>query len=427
MARGETTPRAAANDARPRRALVAPHGVARLRARGTPDASRVERGAREASSRGPSRETGTPASRRAVSMASLPRVGLPDDDPEANTPLHMVRHSVTRHPIRRGDDDLDADDVAENAVTVMELARAVKAERARQLRDFDRELRRRVAEHEAARSVETDAEQLADEMADISLVAGSRGARSSAPPEPSPLEILMRAKAQGVRESHRALLASAVPSVFRGGARTPAASDENAARCPPAPFVGKNALDEARAESERQRVKNARDAAAKAERRRAARRTQERLGGAVDVEREREGAEEGAVEGAEDGDAEDGDAEETCDPSSAPSEEARANAASAREARAREDRAARFERVTRRARLTEDLRALVTRQLARKHVVLPPLCGCPHAATTPPFDPEAVYRCAHNCPLHGDEAAYQGALSQMLAAHDILIAPPARG
>ena len=157
-------------------------------------------------------------------MASLPRVGLPDDDPEANTPLHMVRHSVTRHPIRRGDDDLDVDDVAENAVTVMELARAVKAERARQLRDFDRELRRRVAEHEAARAVETDAEQLADEMADISLVAGSRGGRSSAPPEPSPLEILMRAKAQGVRESHRALLASAVPSVFRGGATTPAAS-----------------------------------------------------------------------------------------------------------------------------------------------------------------------------------------------------------
>ena len=80
----------------------------------------------------------------------------------------------------------------------------------------------------------------------------------------------MRAKAQGVRESHRALLASAVPSVFRGGATTPAASDDNAARATPAPFVGKNALDEARAESERQRVKNARDAAAKAETRRAA-------------------------------------------------------------------------------------------------------------------------------------------------------------
>lgn len=348
-------------------------------------------------------------------MASLPRVGLPDDDPEANTPLHMVRHSVTRHPIRRGDDDLDVDDVAENAVTVMELARAVKAERARQLRDFDRELRRRVAEHEAARAVETDAEQLADEMVDISLVAGSRGGRSSAPPEPFPLEILMRAKAQGVRESHRALLASAVPSVFRGGATTPAASDENAARATPAPFVGKNALDEARAESERQRVKNARDAAAKAERRRAARRTQERLGGAVDIVRERKGADEGADGGADAG-GEDGEAEGT-------SEEARANAASAREARAREKR----ERASRRARLTEDLRALVTRQLARKHVVLPPLCGCPHAATTPPFDPEAVYRCAHNCPLHGDEAAYQGALSQMLAAHDILIAPPARG
>ena len=247
MALGETTPRRAANDARPRRARAVPNSVARPRARETPDASRVGRGAREASSRRPSPRNGHPCVALGGSDGEPPRVGLPDDDPEANTPLHMVRHSVTRHPIRRGDDDLDVDDVAENAVTVMELARAVKAERARQLRDFDRELRRRVAEHEAARAVETDAAQLADEMADISLVAGSRGGRSSAPPEPSPLEILMRAKAQGVRESHRALLASAVPSVFRGGATTPAASDDNAARATPAPFVGKNALDEARA------------------------------------------------------------------------------------------------------------------------------------------------------------------------------------
>ena len=224
----------------------------------------------------------------------------------------------------------------------------------------------------------------------------------------------MRAKAQGVRESHRALLASAVPSVFRGGATTPAASDDNAARATPAPFVGKNALDEARAESERQRVKNARDAAAKAERRRARGERRSDSAGLSTSWRE-EGCRRGCRWGADAG-GEDGEAEGT-------SEEARANAASAREARAREKR----ERASRRARLTEDLRALVTRQLARKHVVLPPLCGCPHAATTPPFDPEAVYRCAHNCPLHGDEAAYQGALSQMLAAHDILIAPPARG
>ena len=199
-------------------------------------------------------------------MASLPRVGLPDDDPEANTPLHMVRHSVTRHPIRRGDDDLDVDDVAENAVTVMELARAVKAERARQLRDFDRELRRRVAEHEAARAVETDAAQLADEMADISLVAGSRGGRSSAPPSRPPSRYSCaprrRASERAIARAPRLRRALRLPR----RRDNPAASDDNAARATPAPFVGKNALDEARAESERQRVKNARDAAAKAER-----------------------------------------------------------------------------------------------------------------------------------------------------------------
>jgi len=32
--------------------------------------------------------------------------------------------------------------------------------------------------------------------------------------------------------------------------------------------------------------------------------------------------------------------------------------------------------------------------------------------------------CAHNCPLHADEVAYHAALSQMLAAHDIIISPP---
>jgi hypothetical protein len=35
-----------------------------------------------------------------------------------------------------------------------------------------------------------------------------------------------------------------------------------------------------------------------------------------------------------------------------------------------------------------------------------------------------VYKCARNCPLRGDEGAYQAALAQMLAAHDIVITPP---
>ena len=64
------------------------------------------------------------------------------------------------------------------------------------------------------------------------------------------------------------------------------------------------------------------------------------------------------------------------------------------------------------------------RRLARKGISLPPLCGCPHARTAKPFAMDHVYKCARNCPLRGDEGAYQAALAQMLAAHDIVITPP---
>ena len=160
----------------------------------------------------------------------------------------------------------------------MELARAVKAERARQLRDFDRELRRRVAEHEAARAVETDAAQLADEMADISLVAGSRGGRSSAPPEPSPARSLIRAKAQGVERASRAprlRRALRLPR-RRDSART---SDDNAARGrPPRRSSVKTPWTRRRARERRTTGENAR------------RRARARQGGARDAPARRRGS-----------------------------------------------------------------------------------------------------------------------------------------
>ena len=72
----------------------------------------------------------------------------------------------------------------------------------------------------------------------------------------------------------------------------------------------------------------------------------------------------------------------------------------------------------------EALQETVKRRLARKGISLPPLCGCPHARTAKPFAMDHVYKCARNCPLRGDEAAYRAALAQMLAAHDIVVTPP---
>jgi hypothetical protein len=98
--------------------------------------------------------------------------------------------------------------------------------------------------------------------------------------------------------------------------------------------------------------------------------------------------------------------------------------ARAEDERRRVERKMHAERVVQRARYAEALQDTIKAQLVKKHVVLPPLCACPHATKSEPFDIAAVYKCAHNCPLHNDEAAYHAQLSQMLAAHDIIISPP---
>lgn len=342
-------------------------------------------------------------------------------------PLHMVRHSVTRHAKAPG----AAEDVAEDAATVAELARAIKAERAKTQRAFERHLRRRVAEVATAKA--TEADELADEVANIALATvsgGGAGAGPTPPAAPTPLGLLLEGKAEGTRASHRALLAAIVPSAFGGGSKRPkqpnnaarVAGGENeradvAGEAGPRPatsgggagFVSKRD-EEARAESERQRVKNARDAAARAERTRASRRMQRLasvIGGAAPDE-VRGGSEEEDILGTAD-----------------EAEDDAALAEARRVAAAASSRRASAERATRRARLAEALQEIIARELERKHAVLPPVCACAHAETTPPFHPEFVERCAENCPLRGDDASYRAALAQVLAAYDIRVAPGA--
>jgi hypothetical protein len=50
--------------------------------------------------------------------------------------------------------------------------------------------------------------------------------------------------------------------------------------------------------------------------------------------------------------------------------------------------------------------------------VLPPLCACPHNGS--PLDPRYPWRCAANCQLHGDVAAYERLLGCMLKTAGLL-------
>jgi hypothetical protein len=148
---------------------------------------------------------------------------------EYNVPLHHVRHSVTRHAIVHVASELDActTEATVSAFSVQMQSRALKAEKAAQLRRFQVNLRRRVAEVEAAKSSEADL--LADEVANIELIVSGGGAHSqgggrpstapaggrvSRPEPPSALETLMATKAGGVQSSHRALLSQTHPAVF---------------------------------------------------------------------------------------------------------------------------------------------------------------------------------------------------------------------
>jgi hypothetical protein len=340
------------------------------------------------------------------------------EDIQNNVPIHHVRHTVTRHLIvHAGDSDLDDASTAEatvSAFSVQMQSRALKAEKAAQLRRFQVNLRRRVAEVEAAKS--TEADLLADEMTNIELiVAGGRGGGahsgrpSTAPaggrvprPElPSALEMLLATKAAGVQSSHRALLSQAHPAAF--GASRQAGSGVEAIEGPGRVRAAKDAY----ADSQRKSVASMREK----ERRTARRREEARLQRVAAAEAEAFSAAQREAALAK------------ADPEVASRIRARTHA-KAEEERRRVERRMHAERVVQRARYAEALQDTIKAQLVKKHIVLPPLCTCPHATKSQPFDLTAVYRCAHNCPLHNDEAAYHAALSQMLAAHDILIAPP---
>ena len=113
-------------------------------------------------------------------------------------PLHMVRHSVTRHAKAPG----AAEDVVEDAATVAELARAIKAERAKTQRAFERHLRRRVAEVATAKA--TEADELADEVANIALATVSGGGAGAGPTPPAaPTPFLAPANCDRKRQRRR--------------------------------------------------------------------------------------------------------------------------------------------------------------------------------------------------------------------------------
>lgn len=339
---------------------------------------------------------------------AIPPGPLKDLQIEYNVPLHHLRYSVTRHPIVHVQNDLDASttEATVSAFSVQMQARALKAEKAAQLKRFQVKLRRRVAEVEAAKA--TEADLLVDEVANIELVVGAPSGRTSTaagtrlprPEAPSPLETLMATKAAGVQSSHRALLSQNRPAAF-GASRKKGGVEaiEGPGRV--------RAAKEAYADSGRKRVASLREK----ERRSARRKEEKRLQriAAAEAEAFSKAEREAAVAKA--------------NPEIAARIRARTYAR-AEEERRRVERRMHAERVVQRARYAEALQDTIKAQLVKKHVVLPPLCACPHAAKSEPFDITAVYKCAHNCPLHNDEAAYHAALSQMLAAHDIIITPP---
>ena len=325
---------------------------------------------------------------------------------ECNVPLHHVRHSVTRHAIVHVQNELDASttEATVSAFSVQMQARALKAEKAAQLKRFQKSLRRRVAEVEAAKA--TEADLLADEVANIDLVVSQSGRPSTAPaggrvprPEPpSALETLMATKAGGVQSSHRALLSQTHPAAFKGrGGGVETIEGPGRVR----------AAKDAYADSERKRVASMREK----ERRSARRKEEKRLQRIAAAEAEAFSAAEHEAALAK------------ADPDVASRIRARTYAR-AEEERRRVERRMHAERVVQRARYAEALQDTIKKQLAKKRIVLPPLCPCPHAPKSEPFDVTFIYKCAHNCPLHNDEAAYHAALSQMLAANDIIITPP---
>ena len=331
-----------------------------------------------------------------MAATRLRRVGGRDDDLLHHVPLHLVRHGVRRHAIvaggaRNPDPSAgDVDDAVENAATVASLLAAEKADKEKKLESFRRGTRRRVAARVAAERGDD-----ARHTADIALAVIRRdnmpedarerrttrrsngNPRVEAPITPTPLARLLRSARDAARESHRSALATFVPAAFGGDRGPPGAvaddladdlADDIAATRVPTTAVPPDV-----AESRRQRVKNARDAAAAAQRAAASRREPLRENRAA------RGSAPKTVD-AETVDAETVDAKET-----------------------------------RKKPTAEDVAAwLALRGLTWDSV--PRVCACPHACASAPFDAGAAFRCAANCPLYGDPDARDEATRAALRA-----------
>ena len=316
-----------------------------------------------------------------MAATRLRRVGGRDDDLLHHVPLHLVRHGVRRHAIvaggaRNPDPSAgDVDDAVENAATVAALLEAEKADKEKKLESFRRDTRRRVA----ARVVAVIRRDMPADARERRTTRRSNGTpRVEAPITPTPLARLLRSARDAARESHRSALATFVPAAF-GGDRPPGAvaddiaddiaddladdlADDIAATRVPTTAVPPDV-----AESRRQRVKNARDAAAAAQRAAASRR---------EPTRENRAAR--------------GSAPETVDAETVDAE-------------------------TRKKPTAEDVAAwLALRGLTWDSV--PRVCACPHARASAPFDAAAAFRCAANCPLYGDPDARDEATRAALRA-----------
>jgi hypothetical protein len=186
----------------------------------------------------------------------------------------------------------------------------------------------------------------------------------------------LRSARDAARESHRSALATFVPAAFGGDRGPPGAvaddladdlADDIAATRVPTTAVPPDV-----AESRRQRVKNARDAAAAAQRAAASRR---------EPLRENRAAR--------------GSAPKTVDAETVDAETVDAE--------------------TRKKPTAEDVAAwLALRGLTWDSV--PRVCACPHACASAPFDAGAAFRCAANCPLYGDPDARDEATRAALRA-----------
>ena len=330
-----------------------------------------------------------------MAATRLRRVGGRDDDLLHHVPLRLVRHGVRRHAIvaggaRNPDPSAgDVDDAVTNAATVASLLAAEKADKQKKLESFRRGTRRRVAARVAAERGD-DARHTADIALAVITPADARERRTTlrrsngnprveAPITPTPLARLLRSARDAARESHRSALATFVPAAFGGDRGPPGAvaddladdlADDIAATRVPTTAVPPDV-----AESRRQRVKNARDAAAAAQRAAASRREPTRENRALSR----------------------GSAPKTVDAETVTHTET----VDAKE--------------TRKKPTAEDVAAwLALRGLTWDSV--PRVCACPHARASAPFDAGAAFRCAANCPLYGDQDARDEATRAALRA-----------